>query len=382
MAGIGLQGAYGAAGAQDALQQLLARRMEQEAIQRQMKQQEFENSMREKQFQSTEELERAQLEDISQNRQASQQTALMGRAATLADQLPSGTALAPTDPAVGVLRTGGQGSLLTHQDPTLASTQYDGASTLPGASKPAGFLRTTASPGNPEQYIKGASFTQASKATEEKYRADTFERQEERDAEIARHNVAMENKPSAMSTVVVQGPEGPMLADKRAGTARPITTEGGETLGFAPTQQQRNTKAQYTRARPILSAISDLSEKINTGQGAIAKVSGGIARAAAQANLNDDVAEYEAMISGFTPLIARALGHTGVLTEQDVRSVKAMFPRPGDSKSLRDRKVARIEQLMGAIESGGDTQPGSGAESGTTEYDFVGGKLVPRGESR
>ncbi len=70
-------------------------------------------------------------------------------------------------------------------------------------------------------------------------------------------------------------------------------------------------------------------------------------------NLNDDIAEYEAMISGFTPLIARALGHTGVLTQQDVDSVKALFPRPGDSKSLRDRKVARIEQLMGAIENPG-----------------------------
>ena len=39
MAGIGLQGAYGVAGAQDALQQLLAQRMQQEAIRRQMEQQ-------------------------------------------------------------------------------------------------------------------------------------------------------------------------------------------------------------------------------------------------------------------------------------------------------------------------------------------------------
>jgi hypothetical protein len=49
---------------------------------------------------------------------------------------------------------------------------------------------------------------------------------------------------------------------------------------------------------------------------------------------------------GFTPLVARALGHTGVLTEQDVQSVRALFPRPEDSKSLRDRKVSRLKGLM------------------------------------
>ena len=49
MPGIGLQGTYGLAGAQDALQQLLSRRMEQEKIKRDMAQQEFENQQAQQQ---------------------------------------------------------------------------------------------------------------------------------------------------------------------------------------------------------------------------------------------------------------------------------------------------------------------------------------------
>jgi hypothetical protein len=45
-----------------------------------------------------------------------------------------------------------------------------------------------------------------------------------------------------------------------------------------------------------------------------------------------------------------------VLTEQDVQSVRKMLPAPGDSKSVRDRKVARINSLMGDL-SGGSSQP-------------------------
>jgi hypothetical protein len=85
----------------------------------------------------------------------------------------------------------------------------------------------------------------------------------------------------------------------------------------------------------------------------MAKLAGGVERAKAEANYNDDVAEYEALISGFTPLVARALGHSGVLTEQDVQSVRALFPRPGDSKTLRDRKIARLNGLFGEIQSAG-----------------------------
>ena len=119
-----------------------------------------------------------------------------------------------------------------------------------------------------------------------------------------------------------------------------------------PTSTQRDRDTSLKNIDPVMKSISDLSEKINTGKGLIAKAAGGANKVLAEANYNDDVAEYEALIAGFTPMVARAVGHTGVLTQQDVDSVKALFPRPGDSKTLRDRKIARVKFILGI---GGDS---------------------------
>lgn len=147
--------------------------------------------------------------------------------------------------------------------------------------------------------------------------------------------------------IVIQTADGPQLVNRMDATTRPITS-GGDQVQPAPTSEMRNRAAAGGRAAPVLAAIGELSEKINTGQGVMAKVTGAVERAKAQANLNDDLAEYNAVVQGFTPLLARALGHTGVLTEQDVASVRAALPQPGDSKSVRDRKVARITSLLNA----------------------------------
>ncbi len=107
---------------------------------------------------------------------------------------------------------------------------------------------------------------------------------------------------------------------------------------------------KYKKAAPVLASIAELSEKINTGSGLLAKMAGGASKVAAKANYDDDVAEYQALVSGFTPMVARALGHTGVLTQQDVDSVKMLFPAPGDSKTLRDRKLKRVMDIIGELE--------------------------------
>ena len=162
----------------------------------------------------------------------------------------------------------------------------------------------------------------------------------------------------------------PSVNDKGESVTQGIDLDTGEVRWERPrdiTASQKDRTASLGRIVPVLSGISELSEKINTGKGVVAKIAGGAARAQAEANLNDDVAEYEALISGFTPMVARAVGHSGVLTEQDVQSVKALFPRPGDSKTLRDRKIARIKTILsfgGSPEQPDaqpDTKPNGGA---------------------
>lgn len=147
----------------------------------------------------------------------------------------------------------------------------------------------------------------------------------------------------------------PAMANFDARTGRYVNASTGEAIKTprpVPPASETKDARKFQQAAPILKSVAELSEKINTQQGLIAKAAGGAAKVAAKANLNDDVAEYQALVMGFTPLIARALGHTGVLTEQDVVSVRALFPAPGDSKTLRDRKVARISLIISQLEGG------------------------------
>jgi hypothetical protein len=123
----------------------------------------------------------------------------------------------------------------------------------------------------------------------------------------------------------------------------------GQDFSMAPPAALRQQIAGAKRSRPVLDSISELSEKINTQKGVIAKMSGGVERAKAEVNLNDDVAEYLSLVSMFTPILARGVGHVGVLTQQDVDSVRKGLPAPGDSKSLRDRKIARVEKIMASL---------------------------------
>ena len=130
----------------------------------------------------------------------------------------------------------------------------------------------------------------------------------------------------------------------------------GAIKGTLPASLIQSQQA-FQKAQPVIDGIAELSEKINTGQAVAAKISGQIEKAKAMANLNDDVSEYDAMVSAFTPLLARAVGHVGVLTELDVQSVRKMFPAPPDSKSLRDRKVARLKSIFGSVQEATYTYP-------------------------
>lgn len=102
----------------------------------------------------------------------------------------------------------------------------------------------------------------------------------------------------------------------------------------------------HDAAAVTINALDELSARINVQAGLTARAGGVWASTMARANYDDDVAEYEATLNGAIPMVARRMGHTGVLTQADVDSVKSMFPRVGDSQALRDRKIARIRQIM------------------------------------
>jgi hypothetical protein len=156
--------------------------------------------------------------------------------------------------------------------------------------------------------------------------------------------------------------------DRETNTSKVVTGPDGKPLGQADTAATREQASARKRLTPLLDSVAELTDRINVNQGVYAKMAGGAAKQAAKVNLDDDVAEYEAMVKAFTPLWARALGHVGVLTQQDVDSAKEALPRPGDSKSLKDRKLARIEKILGGT-SGATTEaaPASGKKVGRFE---------------
>lgn len=136
-------------------------------------------------------------------------------------------------------------------------------------------------------------------------------------------------------------------------------TLGGELPGQPPTTDQRNRQAARGQASKVLASVDELSKKINTmsvpegdvGAGLKATIKGLGRQASAAINVDQDVAEYAALVDGFIPLMARAVGHTGTLTQKDTDSAKALFPRPRESKEIRDRKMARVYRIMGGQES-------------------------------
>lgn len=190
--------------------------------------------------------------------------------------------------------------------------------------------------------------------------------------------------PPAPAISVVQSDQGPQVVDRRTGTGKSIIGENKEPLGSMPTSQERNASASYRKIKPIVSKINELSAKINISQGLMATAAGTAGKAAAKLNYDDDIAEYTSLVEAFTPLVARAMGHVGVLTEPDVQSAKAMFPKPTESKSLRDRKAITLAQLFEGIEeasmphsrSGDSGAEKSGDGVPTVGGTFNGGKVL------
>lgn len=166
--------------------------------------------------------------------------------------------------------------------------------------------------------------------------------------------------PSFQSKEVLGDDGKPVMANFNARTGKYTYPATGQEIRGpkpVPSATESRDEAKFKTAAPVLASVSELSERINTLQGVVAKASGEAEKAKAKINLNDDVAEYQALVEGFTPLVARALGHTGVLTQQDVDSVKMLFPKPGESKSLRDRKVKRVMSIIGQLDGSAVASP-------------------------
>ncbi len=71
----------------------------------------------------------------------------------------------------------------------------------------------------------------------------------------------------------------------------------------------------------------------------------------------EDIALYNSQVEGFIPLLARAVGHTGVLTEKDVVRTRRLLPvissisGDTDTQRLALRKLERVRRIMSGKEA-------------------------------
>lgn len=172
----------------------------------------------------------------------------------------------------------------------------------------------------------------------------------------------------------IMGPDGQMhyVNPKGNGGAGKEFKFEGETPKQPPTTDQRNRAAALGRSAPILSQIEalalggvpDASGKteaggLNTGNaGPQARVGGYVTGAESFLNMNPKAAQYDSLVKGFLPMVARAVGHTGVLTQKDIDSVRLLFPNFGDSEEVARLKIDQVKEIM-AKSGGGATPPGA-----------------------
>jgi len=131
-----------------------------------------------------------------------------------------------------------------------------------------------------------------------------------------------------------------------------MTAEEVRAQGGVKTSPKTTAKASGpATVDAILSEIDGLSQQINTsGSGPLANLSGLTRRGMAAGNMDNTVSEYQALVNGFIPMVARAVGHTGVLTQLDVDSVRDLFPKPTDNRTLAASKIDRVRRIMAAMQ--------------------------------
>jgi hypothetical protein len=183
-------------------------------------------------------------------------------------------------------------------------------------------------------------------------------------AEVEREFTKMMRDPEFEGVVVdnLDGTRGLMIVNK-------VTGEAKNVAGVTPAGGTRRADivSATESAVPVIDNLEALAIRINTtnvttdpetgklrdesyfrqlSRGILSRITGVGQRFEAAMNVNEDVALYMSTVAGFTPLLARAVGHTGVLTEQDVQRTMLLLPRPGNSKEISDAKIALLRRIM------------------------------------
>jgi hypothetical protein len=169
-----------------------------------------------------------------------------------------------------------------------------------------------------------------------------------------------------------------------------IPPGGGGQPQFIPAGPTAQTRGQQYGRRMAQNALDNLMKTYESmgGQpegGLEARGTGLVRRGASALGYAPEVNTYSKGVRGFVPLLARALGHVGVLTELDVQRTEELLPRPGDTAEEARQK----RQLWADIMSGQAQLPFQFGQGGGKPIAYIddngdtqswgGGQRMPNG---
>jgi hypothetical protein len=206
MAGIGSEAVGGLSALQASLRQRIMDQIAQQERERAALVQDRNFSLQSRQLDQNDQFRRDQLAETARQHTLADEDRRIGLANTLADQIPAGSELAPDDPGIKLLQSGGRAALLQPLM-TLPSRQTQGGLPVVGGDTSTELTTTQKAPvvrGQLKLASAKQADTEADNARQLAAQTATQERQNKTDAETERHHKAVENKPAPLSTVTIQ----------------------------------------------------------------------------------------------------------------------------------------------------------------------------------
>jgi hypothetical protein len=166
---------------------------------------------------------------------------------------------------------------------------------------------------------------------------------------------SLQQRAAALQAMVTRGTRRRVLKTpgQRNGVAGTVLYDQDtmDEVGFEAAPQTAATRGKEESKGAAMTAYNELMGVYDTfgGQpeGGLEARYGGLKRGAeALSGYNPEVRVYQAGVRGFVPLMARALGHVGVLTELDVERTEALFPTAGDTAAEANGKKRIIQEIM------------------------------------
>lgn len=256
--GMDIGGGFGAGGAVQGLQELLKQRFLQaqqnqqanqfqQTLAEQNRKNVADEGLRQQAIQEQAAWRQMQADELKRNHEDVANIRRGAEADALGNAIPPNTFIPQNDPAVGILQTGGRGSLLTAQPERPA---VDVGPLLPGdtgAARPAGYLKTS-------------SQKQIEQAAADKDKQDALGRAAAHETEIERHDRAMENKPQSAATVTIQ------TVDENGNPVTKVLPKSeavGQTFAKGPNATVANRLAS---AKAVVQTGNDVIQKLKDPQ--------------------------------------------------------------------------------------------------------------------